>query len=328
MKANELRVALQKALQRPIAFNPWFARISGSVEAGIFLSQAFYWSDKTDENGWFYKTREEWTEETCLGRRGQENSRRILLKLGVLEEERRGVPAKMYYRVVIDKLMEMLTLDCPDRAIQLAQSEPSSRRTPNQQYKESETTTETTAEIDSFSLRSKEEEVKPSTKVKEESKPKSKADPRHQEVKLAIEGCWTLANPGAAAMPWNGREAGALGQVLSSNPSWPVGDLVACVQNRFASEVNNAERPGVWIPKLTDYFGGPLDRFNKPYGQQKSNAEIRQQRNRENIMRAHAGGGGNLPQSRPGGFADEQGPYGGSRRLLEGVTGEVPGRKD
>lgn len=91
---------LQKLLERPIAFYPIFADVAGGVSYGVFLAQAFYWSGRTnDPDGWFYKTQSEWQQETRLTRREQESARKHLKKKGILEEERRGLPARMYYRL-------------------------------------------------------------------------------------------------------------------------------------------------------------------------------------------------------------------------------------
>jgi hypothetical protein len=91
---------LQLLMQRPIAFQPVLARIAGGALPGLFLSQAFYWSQRTtDPDGWFYKTRDEWNEETCMTRYEQETARKQLVSLGLMEEERRGLPARMYYRL-------------------------------------------------------------------------------------------------------------------------------------------------------------------------------------------------------------------------------------
>ncbi len=74
------------------------------------LSQAMYWSKRTkrDEEGWFYKTGEQWEEETGMSRFEQEGARKVLRKFSFWKEERRGVPAKMHYRVDITALSEEL----------------------------------------------------------------------------------------------------------------------------------------------------------------------------------------------------------------------------
>lgn len=104
-------------LDRPIAFHRCFVTLAGSVTAGLMLSQALYWSRRTtDESGWFYKTQAEWEEETGLVRREQETARKALLDLvspsgeRVWEEQRRGVPARLYYRVNLDAISDLLSL--------------------------------------------------------------------------------------------------------------------------------------------------------------------------------------------------------------------------
>jgi hypothetical protein len=93
-------VSILDLLQRPIAFHRPLAEVAGSCNGGVFLSQALYWSRRSSlEDGWFYKTSDEWFEETCLSRREQETVRKHLVSIGVLEEERRGVPAKLHFRL-------------------------------------------------------------------------------------------------------------------------------------------------------------------------------------------------------------------------------------
>lgn len=79
--------------EKVIAYYPVFEIIAGSTDAALWLSQAWYWSQtKTAirRGGWFWKTREEWKEETGLTRRQQETVRRILLDRGFIYEERRA----------------------------------------------------------------------------------------------------------------------------------------------------------------------------------------------------------------------------------------------
>ncbi len=88
-------------LGRPIAYHPIHADIAGSVEAGVFLGQALYWTriqDATnpDADGWFYKTQAEWHEETRLKRDGQESARKALIRRGLLMEETRALPPPSY----------------------------------------------------------------------------------------------------------------------------------------------------------------------------------------------------------------------------------------
>jgi len=138
---------LKGVLKQPIAFHRIFAEVGGSINAGLFLSQAHYWSDRTnDPDGWFYKTRDEWKRETALTRTEQETARKELRKRKILEEERRGIPAKLYYRVDYDVLSEVIEafldrLDAPapedddgePAPVQLAGILPTSRRESSRQ---------------------------------------------------------------------------------------------------------------------------------------------------------------------------------------------------
>jgi len=103
-----------KLLDRPIAYHRIFAEIAGSVTGGVMLSQAVYWSRRSSTgDGWFYKNREEWEEETFLTRWEQESARTALRRLGVWEEERRGMPRRLFYRINFDKLTVMLLAEKP-----------------------------------------------------------------------------------------------------------------------------------------------------------------------------------------------------------------------
>jgi hypothetical protein len=93
-------------LDRPIAYHRVFACLTGSVTAALLLSQAVYWQRRA--TGWWWKTQKEWEEETGLSRREQESARRVLRGLGVLFEERRGIPARSYYRLDIGRLLSVL----------------------------------------------------------------------------------------------------------------------------------------------------------------------------------------------------------------------------
>lgn len=80
----------------------------GGVYEALLLQQLAYWSDKGEDPDWIYKTREELRDETTMNRYQQEQARATLRKLGVIEEERRGLPARMYYRVIWTQVFELL----------------------------------------------------------------------------------------------------------------------------------------------------------------------------------------------------------------------------
>ncbi|MCK5866674.1 MAG: HNH endonuclease, partial [Marinobacter adhaerens] len=85
---------------RPIAFQRAFVDLGVGITGALMLSQCVYWTKRvTDGEGWFYKSQQDWEEETGMNRREQERARKALKSIGVLEEKRRGVPARMYFRI-------------------------------------------------------------------------------------------------------------------------------------------------------------------------------------------------------------------------------------
>ena len=109
MKNKQFTDALDNILDRPIAFNPSFKKITGSTNAALLLSQAFYWTKRaTLPDGWFWKTRNEWMEETGLTETELDTAREKCRVVGVIEEDLRGVPATLHYRVNKAKVYELL----------------------------------------------------------------------------------------------------------------------------------------------------------------------------------------------------------------------------
>ncbi|MHB8576873.1 MAG: hypothetical protein ACYDCQ_16290 [Dehalococcoidia bacterium] len=164
-KVNGQLKALIEALlcDQPIAYHPLLARAVGSTTAAVLLSQFLYWTPRAgDPEGWFYKTRDAISDETALTRSEQETARARLLKLGIIAEQRRGVPGRMHFRVDMEGLAKRIS------TVQMAETLPSSWRnfrhvdgdnpanyTAATPPRNSEITAETTPEITS-------REVKPS----------------------------------------------------------------------------------------------------------------------------------------------------------------------
>lgn len=100
---------LPDILDRPIAFYPAFIPLTGGFSSAMMLSQALYWAKRTkNADGWFYKSREEWFDETGLRRSEQETARRRLRASAFWHEELRGVPARLYYRIDYEALLAAL----------------------------------------------------------------------------------------------------------------------------------------------------------------------------------------------------------------------------
>lgn len=89
---------LLNLVDRPIAFQRSFVRLGVGVTGALLLSQLIYWQVRM-QGEWFYKTQSDLEEETGLSRYEQEGARKKLVSLGVLEEQKKGIPAKLYFRV-------------------------------------------------------------------------------------------------------------------------------------------------------------------------------------------------------------------------------------
>jgi len=102
-------------LDRPIAFHRVFADLTGSIPAALLLSQALYWQRRCPggRDGWWWKTADEWFEEARLTRREQQSARKILVRLGVLEEIKKGVPCRLWFRLDLNKLLVLIQSAAP-----------------------------------------------------------------------------------------------------------------------------------------------------------------------------------------------------------------------
>jgi hypothetical protein len=111
--ASHKSPSLLDYLDRPIAFHRAFATLAGSAAGGLMLAQAFYWTrlklrDQPASGGWFWKTQEDWTEETALSHHEQLTVRKRLQRMPFWHERRQGIPAKLFYRVDLQELEKAL----------------------------------------------------------------------------------------------------------------------------------------------------------------------------------------------------------------------------
>ncbi|PNG32216.1 hypothetical protein A1395_22170 [Pseudomonas protegens] len=149
-------MTFQELLDRPIAFQRAFVTLGVGITGALMLSQAIYWSNRTDDqDGWFYKTMEEWEAETGMTRSEQESARKKLVKVGALQEMKKGVPCRLFYRVNIDAIRANLSAENPQSSLQESCkqrcSKPASKRARKPQAI-TETTTEITPEITADTL--------------------------------------------------------------------------------------------------------------------------------------------------------------------------------
>ncbi|MEE1869056.1 hypothetical protein [Pseudomonas auratipiscis] len=138
---------LQELLDRPIAFQRAFVSLGVGITGALMLSQAIYWSNRTDNaEGWFYKTMEEWEAETGMTRSEQESARKKLIKVGALQEMKKGVPCRLFYRVNIAAIHANLSADFPQSSLQDSRKQ-GRKKSASKAAEIPQAITETTAEI-------------------------------------------------------------------------------------------------------------------------------------------------------------------------------------
>jgi anthranilate/para-aminobenzoate synthase component I len=84
--------------QRPIAIYPIYIRITGSVNAGLLLSQLMYWYGAVNGRI-FYKSDSEIMEETCLSESELRTAKNKLKSMSFIDIKAKGVPARTHYSI-------------------------------------------------------------------------------------------------------------------------------------------------------------------------------------------------------------------------------------
>jgi hypothetical protein len=104
---------------------------------------------------------------------------------------------------------------------------------------------------------------KPSRAKAARGKKTEAAKSRHAEFKAAILRYWESKNPGVE-MPWGPAEGRNLEMWLRETPNTTLEQFVGYLRNRFKSAVTHTERPSRWIGNVTNFAGGPIDKYGKP----------------------------------------------------------------
>jgi len=101
-----------KKFDRPICFQRIFVELTGTITGALFLSQAVYWQNRCDsEDGWWWKTQEDWTEETGMTRHELVSAKETTKKF--IRHKLGGVPCRSFWKVDADAL---------DACVQLVES--------------------------------------------------------------------------------------------------------------------------------------------------------------------------------------------------------------
>jgi len=108
-KKENVPTELLHLLDAPIAVSRILVLLTDSFPAGVMLGQCLYWQQRTrHEEGWFYKSRDEWQEEITLSRGEQERARKLLKSRGILNEKRCGMPSRTWYKIDLFELQNQL----------------------------------------------------------------------------------------------------------------------------------------------------------------------------------------------------------------------------
>jgi hypothetical protein len=135
--------------------------------AGIFMRQLLYWVGRQhDPEGWIYKTQSEMEQETGLARRQQEKARKILCKNGVLKEDRRGVPCRLWYWVDLEALLRIMDIPHSTMNQWKRDSSDGSEQTNNKHYYSQAHITDPSCEADSTVLASENGNTAPSSEYR------------------------------------------------------------------------------------------------------------------------------------------------------------------
>ncbi|MFT3819793.1 MAG: hypothetical protein QM750_19645 [Rubrivivax sp.] len=102
----------REGLNRSVGISTRLMQCVGDAAAGLMLSQLVYWSRRGAEaaDGWIWKTAQDWAQELGgMSWKVQHRARQHLLAHGLIEERRLNVPARLEYRIHVDRLLAELT---------------------------------------------------------------------------------------------------------------------------------------------------------------------------------------------------------------------------
>src|ERR687893_752472 len=125
-KAQSCRQKVKEMLpNRTVGYSPDLARIVGGATIGLFLSQLLFLSDKgANPEGWVYKSEQEMGKETGLTKREQQTARRKLLALGVIAIMRGGWKNTYHFKVIWEKLFQVIMGSQRPQNVATEKSEP------------------------------------------------------------------------------------------------------------------------------------------------------------------------------------------------------------
>ena len=176
---------------RPIVYHKIYAKITGSILAGLLLAQLIYWS-KAMKHKEFYKTNAELCEELGMSIDELKAAKKKIIQLGLFSIVVRGIPPTTYYTINLEVLFSLISknADSPTpinkwKSHQLGDGKSTSQVVENPPNI-SEMTTEITKEDNnnktksagcSMAVTKKKSHVEPKPVVVPEPQPEPKAEP-------------------------------------------------------------------------------------------------------------------------------------------------------
>lgn len=139
---DQIKDALKAMNRRPVAYNPVYAVLTGSVTGGILLSQLIYWAAAMDWKE-FYKTNPDIIKETGLTEDELRLAKKRLVKY--VEIVKKGTPCRTWYRLDIDKILA--NISSTGETPQLDAGKPRNQYRGNPATIYTENNTETTTDI-------------------------------------------------------------------------------------------------------------------------------------------------------------------------------------
>lgn len=102
-----------------VAYRPDLAKAFGSINAALFFCQLLYWEGKGSNPEMVYKTMKEMYDETALTRREQDTARSVLKEIGLIEEVKKGMPCRIFYKIQYQKYREVMSIYYENRDIEI-----------------------------------------------------------------------------------------------------------------------------------------------------------------------------------------------------------------
>lgn len=108
MNGRELVAALCGQDNVIVIRRPFVAWL-GHVADALLIDQALYWQDGAGDEQWWHRSDDEVCERLCMTLHSLYQARGRLIALGLMETTRKGIPARIHYRVNVQAVVDGLS---------------------------------------------------------------------------------------------------------------------------------------------------------------------------------------------------------------------------